>query len=799
MNKNLLALVGALAIGLSGCGGGASGGTGTVGGGTGGGTDGGGGGSTGDIRGLAMPTQLSVVLAQSESTPSSLRGLSRRGPTSRTVLSSTDFPNGSDFNTDPTEIWTYDDSTGPLDFVNQILCYMGQTAADQMVNKGAYVALINESKCEKGVNQSEGQQGAQNGSSSRNTEYSPWVVQSTRTSNTAPQIVHVWVPPLPDDGGNEVILVEFTITEGVSATNPYGLFTMNFSSVDGSTEEVFWQGTLVSVRDSTGRPQFTLFNTGEGFLGPWSEAASVLLNDTSGTSGAARTRYTWTDSSGPQEEAFNAAFNSSNFLRQLVGTVNPVCTSRTSVTSKVHRYDIYHATDGGGATLGDKVRLNISFPFSYSISGQTYRASAGYHGVWLEDRSASPVGRTIRRSDGVQYVFDSFTSGKLERSAAEDRYLADLESDEMYWSYFDPDFGDVVWLVRVMDQGDGLDLWVTHYVYETFVDGQNVVEYVDVDDFSITWTLPDLDVAHLWSDSMGELIYVVDSLLAPSQRLVSNYVSEYVQTGSSEFGSTTTKLYCYFGCPRGGLTATQAQNGDVYYPYWDSSGNPLGPYEYTFDRDNITLRDDQNGAFVTATGTVLAGTDYSFGISSGPMVLDPIVDPNYPQDVYFQSNLFRWETGPNGWNRQAIIKRASDGRVVRFDAPKRFDYVFNAADERNGNPQNIRSGRLMLLTYHGFGELLGFPWYQDDNGRWYRAVNLKDGTLLTDDDSEYVVKAREVEQTMNSADLSQCSSLTLPTSATLALPTGVSGTVTITVAGRPTVTGAPAVVEGAVQ
>jgi len=45
--------------------------------------------------------------------------------------------------TDPVHAYVYDASMQSLDTVNMILCLMEQTRASDMVNQGAYIALVN--------------------------------------------------------------------------------------------------------------------------------------------------------------------------------------------------------------------------------------------------------------------------------------------------------------------------------------------------------------------------------------------------------------------------------------------------------------------------------------------------------------------------------------------------------------------------------------------------------------------------------------------------------------------------------
>ena len=234
-----------------------------------------GGGSTSatDVAGLELASNMSVVAAQDESS-----GGAEEAPPLVLLMpasvATVDYPANTDYAADPTHSYVWDESMQSLEMVNQILCYMGQVRATEMVNKGPYIALVNEDKCEKGENQSS--VGASGQSSGGNlTEYNRWTVISTRDSNNAPQIVKIWVPGEPnpaDPMDGMTIVVETTIYEGVSATKPYGDFVLNFKGVgdDGvlqggapnGVEVLLMQGTLRTVDNAEGKPQFQYYNEG---------------------------------------------------------------------------------------------------------------------------------------------------------------------------------------------------------------------------------------------------------------------------------------------------------------------------------------------------------------------------------------------------------------------------------------------------------------------------------------------------------------------------------------------------------
>lgn len=804
----LATLLACACMGLVACGGAGSGGSGSGGGPTTGGGDGSGG--DGRISGIAMPTQLSVVLAQSDDTR--IRGLRAdfAAFAGRGVIDVSQLPQNSDFRVDGRDSWVYDESISALQMVNEILCYIEQTAADQMVNQGPYTALLNTQKCEQG--QSSGG-GPQNAGASR-VSYEKWFINVTRASNSAPQIVHIWVPDTSGPGDlPQTILVEITVTAGVGDSAPFGSFVMNFRGVvrdplDGSPVETM-AGTLRTVDNGGGQPQFTLFNSGSGsFDDPslgntdWSviEAANVLLNSASGGGGVARTytNYTQADITGSYGRAnrYAIAFNDSHFARDgaTVQTVDGTedtteqqsCTSRDDYDSHVWRYNLYDRD------TGERAAIKAGLPFGYDHDDDPATAAiqgwVGYWGYWLDDATIDLDGATITGYGGTRYTVD-VAPGKLIYSAARAMDMADLAGHQLYYSSYDPNTNTTYqYLVKVLDPA-APDLVATDLVTAWTENGPQLTPIAPT---SILDGASDGAYFHLWADGLGgKIIYVHDSLLAPTARQVA-FFEETTVLPKDLAGHSSVTLWCYDRCLVGGVSGTPASEAEVYYEYWNPDFTPRGPFTYTLDTASMTLFDDLNGLPVDYTSVDLGLLGYQWGINSGDMVTTPLPDPYAPWEIYGVTESFRWDTGADGWNQLAVVRRTSDNSAVAFDKPLQFTYRLQAGDERNGRLDHV--GETFLLEYGGNGELWGFPSeLSADLTRWYPAVDLKDGVVLGPS-GEYVVKAVEMEQTMRDAP-GECGALTPPAPGELPLPQAAAGVVTLAPT-PPTVGGPPSVVEG---
>ena len=207
---------------------------------------GGGGGGAASGSGAAAPAsamtvaeKVSVVDAQSGETSSPARAPGRsRTPSPPPVSSS------SDYYTDPANVYVQERSVEAFSTVNEILCMIAQTRYDAMLNQGPYKAQVDSNQCRgRDSASSGGQQSANQSSGANMPKYEMWTVESSRADNTAPQILKAWIhEPAEDMEPEKVIRAKMVITSGVSASNPYGIFHIDFKAfpvvgvVEQSTE-----------------------------------------------------------------------------------------------------------------------------------------------------------------------------------------------------------------------------------------------------------------------------------------------------------------------------------------------------------------------------------------------------------------------------------------------------------------------------------------------------------------------------------------------------------------------------------
>lgn len=777
---------------------------------------GGGGSGSGDaVSGLTVPKQVSVISSSSTGSrnfnqPSALRNLSH-------AFAGLYSDAGTDYSNASQDTWIHDDSMQAINLINEILCMVSQTAADQMVNQGSYIALIDGAACRNGAN---GSSSASSGQSSggRSTQYDKWVVNATRASNADPQIVQLWIPE-----EDETIRVEATINEEPSAGSPYGSFTIQFQFVDNDTNTALGGGTFKTVDTLPGFVGFSFFEEGGTQQGSYADGeeydrmAASVVTDADGTSGVALTSFLFEgrdfgfDYS--EKGTFGLAFNSGYVLRQSVdsGTIadlpyksgdqvtGSVCMDRGDLTTNVWRYDLFDAATGAA------LALNSGFPFTYDNGGSDVYGHVGYWGMWLEDPNLNvPDGATITKQSFGNDGGDSYTvvkaPGKLIKSTAAMVALSKITGVKFNWWGENPDtnqFGE--WVVEYLDGAFKITQQQDGWDQQT---GQPILTDVNPD-VDISTAMANGDVLGLWSEGMGGRVN-----WSKGQSSVTVYVEEFVNGSDPLFANSDTPvtLHCMERCLQGDISDFSTWNAPYEAGAPGQSGDINTAIDYTISRTDMTLLRSATAVKPAAgvTTSDMEAGGYGWGINSGEMVTgDVLAGMSNWWDVYDPGTVtvsYRWETGLQPWNHYTAVKDSLGG-FVSFSRPIQFMYEHSQANDRNDQAYN---GEPIRLNYGGSGDLWGIPWEDADNdGRWYAKFAIKDGVEMGPTGTEYVIKAREMEQKMTEeGSLTACTSgpeaLVLNDPA-VPLPTAASGTPGNGSTATPAVTAAPAVIAGQVQ
>ncbi len=756
---------------------------------------GGGSGTTGAVQGLTAPGTVSVVSADTSELDT---GATASGNT--VTPGSSPYPIDSDYNTDEARVYVYDPSMEPLTIINSILSDTSKTAYDQMVNYGPYNAQITPTE-DKGA--AKGTQSTDTGQSSgaQGDNFEIFVVDSQRATNSSPQTVYFWVPESHEEHGGPseefTIHAKMSISEGSSATDPFGQFSLTFAgaaNAAGLSDPNMW-GVLATTEVAGDDIGFTFFEK-EGDLtlphSPGDRSNQVQINVTMSSdqeTGAAKIIQQFRGNhgmgdSGLQEESWQVAFNSTHFKRQKdEGDV--VTLSREDFKTMVWRYNLYHAE---GANIGQRVDLNSGFGFRVGEEGHGW---VGYHGIWTPDEITLENGDTIVEETYSDEQGDEFTvvlaPGKLMKHTKNEMDLVDIGTNTFQWWDWNAQTQYMV------DYYTGSFWKVATFNEETHEwDTMGVPEQIDVAALG-GWL-------HMWSDSLGGSVSYIDGT-----DYITYYEQEFINGSSTLFEGDEdgrVALYGYIDCLKANLTGTNVESGEIFLA---NSEDVEDPHVYRFDADDLTLYydsagDDSNPQVVgLLEGEAPTSGPNMWGMHSGPMVLDTAGVTN-PWDLWDADVFYTYETGHNEWNQYGAVKDSA-GDFVEFDPPLQFLYTHTTAADRNGDA--TYDGSSYFLNYGGNGDLWGIPWEgadlkgEGEFDRWYPIFCIADGTLMGPSGTEYVLRAIEMEQSLQEdpgaapeLDITAADDLVLPDESVYSTP--VMGD-------KPVIDDPPAVIDGEVQ
>jgi hypothetical protein len=734
----------------------------------------------------------------------------------------TTFPVDSDFIKDQPAVYVNERSAETFKTVNEILCMIGQTKYDEMVNKGNYKAQIDKKLCssDKDDPSSAGQESQNQSSGSTMPDYEMWTVNSSRTDDSSPQTVKVWIHETSKGQGNEpskVIFAKAVITEGTSDTNPYGLFKMNFKmypEINGvMSSTILGKGLMKSEESTTSGKVLLKFASrndfdipGEGHV---SFTEKATLDRTADGSSGGGTVYNYESNPfmpQPKEETFDFAFDPSNFLR-VDGASNASCMDRTAFDETAWRYGLY---DVDGARLN----RNSGFSIKTNQGGKDYYGWIGYYGIWFPRDVTLNNGDPVYKMDfgpgsGEGTLYNVLISGgKLKKHVRKEMTLGDIKNVPMDYN----DFND-------------------NKSYRVKWDGSNFmkVEWLDDSGGNFLWKKLDPQVAYdisslnfdmlnFWSQSLGGNVQIklnctVTPGVFPDPPVFSCSADDtlpvafYAESVIFPSDTVPSSLACFSNCP----DMSKINSGDQW------------PYDNTYEQlqsvpptaaQYISYGFDSSQMVLTFNSTPVLATDdaYQWGVMSGPL-FEPTTenlallacdwDPSQTCGWQAWNNLpefYTWETGPNDWNKFTALVNPLDSSVLKFDPPLQVSYVHTWDDLTTS---------MFNLEYSGFRNLQGIPgkcidW---DTGsevecgegtRWIPQFSISEGSELTDVSdgiTKYYVKPLEMEQRMKQLESSFCSALT---TTTYSLPS-MSEWIDPDIGTEPVVNSSPAVIGGVIQ
>ncbi len=799
----------------------------------GGGSSGGGGTPSGTVSGMTVAEKVSVVDAKQGTavtpTPGLVSALRQLA-----VMASVSVPTGSDYMSDTTNVYVNEKAGDAFKTVNQILCMVAQTkySDSSVLNKGYYKAMINSGVCQgndDAANSGSSSQGDTSGTSA--PSYDVWTVKSERADASSPQYLTAYVHTTGGPNNSPMtIQALMTITEGASAGNPLGIFSINYKgSMDGQPSTTINKGILKTERDANGRVVIKFAEKEYGGAGgavSRSVRAAYIKDDSAQTGQGSAYQF---ENYGQANTAnINFAYNSSYFKRVDPSTGNGPCLDRNNYETSAWRYGLYDAV------VGSRANLTGGFPINTSQDGSGAYGYLGYYGLNLPPGTTAPVdGATVYKKSwsGNTETTTPYTifvrGGKLKKHIQSIITLDDIKnipmegnipapgsntpSNTMYRIAWD---GTSLAIIAQADQTtSGPPVW-TAVTPPVVINSSTVVPFSNIG---------------LYSQALGGQLNI--QLSGCSQVVQGNPGSGFTcatPTGSTQVifykestvypaDAVPTTLSCYDNCPQaagsGGMDP-----GSMSY----STFNTRHDYAFT----DMLLKDGGNPAILTTTPT-----GQSWGFGSGPLfdltAVDSASGKSYQQLLAcdWDANqtcgwkawsvlpvFYTWETGPNSWN-QFTAAKGGDGNFVQFDPPWQVVFTYPTSGTNGVNPSAVDSkysGTKFYLQYNGFGDLQGIPGKCVDPAsgntvldcsqpgmRWVPEFTIPADSTVTVGSSSYLVKPLEIEERMVKSP-GMCTSLT-PVDMSSSFPDVDTDWVDPALPAEPAVTAPPKVIGGVVQ
>lgn len=709
-------------------------------------------------------------------------------------------PSSGAYVTDGQNTWVQDRVGDRISTVNMIMCIMGNLKPDLMVNKGPYLALVDQGKC-KGQSDA-GNAATTNAGEANSAKYMSAVVDSTQATSADPLVMKAWITDEEEHQGNtskSLIYVYLEATAGKSAANPNGLFKMYFCGTESGASTCDMKGTLKS--DASGLTFYDAENHGGS---PNETRLRLQQGDANGDNGIGKIQGADNGS-----YTYEFAYNPSNFRRS-DGTTD-VCFSRDQNQAEFStwRYGVYKQ-DGSRLNM-----TNPGFPVKFVHNGNTDFGFWSFWGLSLPPSAMADVGVTGTLSRQVSGNDETLSvtkkGGKLWKFTRLAAMLDDFKNSSLNYSACQqttnlPLAGDAPCTNYTL-QWNGVNLQA---VGKMSCD-QNGCSPVPLGS-PVTLTAGEFSskgANSLWiySPSGDGVISVPASGNFTGTTPLYYRTRNAVAPGSA---GAPSQLVCVNGCPTSyANTSPLAPWADITALTWGGGGSQTIPssqnwgpvlagnaISYTYDG----MLKRGGAAIDYSSATPIQMSSFQGGLQSGYLIdaadaaaLDGIrcdnsgaanaSGPNYCTWLANQaSTSYQWETGPNQWNQ--YFGAANNAGPISFDPPKNLAFAATSSNIRAADVTKF-AGSTLQLQFSGFGELQGIPGscVNPDNNqpvacgpgvRWVPSFDIKDGSTVSEGAGIYYAKYLEREMRFKKligTDAAACSStLSLASASALVLP-----------------------------
>ncbi len=610
------------------------------------------------------------------------------------------------YSTDAQQEFVQDQATESITTAQMIMCFMYNTRADAMVNKGQYIAFIDENACDTSGRASASN--SSNSSSSGATSYTRMSLVSSKNTSTADQIVKGHAESKEDDGSIMQIYIHTTASEGPSATAPNGIMTLNFTGLTSAGSKSF-RGELGI--NSTGLTFSEIGNYGYG-----EETVRLYVNgdETSGSGAVVAPDY----SGGTITILFG--YNANYFCRvKDGGTEYCFNRSKSAADSTVWQYGTYDDSTGA--------RYDLAQPgFTIKDSDGKY-GFASYWGVWLPTapsdgatvtNQAGTVSYTVKQGygrlikftkvsttlDGIKKVPFVFRT-EASTTVASTSYSAGTQF-EAFWDDENDNF-----VISGTQTCSSSGCFMNKITGATMSASEMATAVTSGgNSFGVRG----------WSRGLGGQLEIAAATLSAGDPGAAANGVRYMTQAVTAPGDTSvpTTLKCVQDCM---TDASLDVISDSDAPYTTNTYNNWGNVAsgdvetYTWSRSDYTLKDSTSSVVnSTALPSGNLSGQWQWGLRTGPLVEDVSnLECSWDNTKYCSwranelDSYYVWETGTQNWNKATFLKK-SDDTYLAFTAPEGASFTV-PANTSGSEPYGDFAGAPLRLEFMGFGELHGIP------------------------------------------------------------------------------------------
>ncbi len=275
----------------------------------------------------------------------------------------------------------------PIEFINSVLCFVGQVVPQDNVDTGKYVSMVEEGQCFGGP-----------------TTYQRVTTEIT-TSGSSFELNLFW----DDDSQNADSRVRIVVEEGVRSTAPFGIFDMYMRTIPtgGGTETKIH---LSADRSSTDQAELVI---------TMDVAAGVDMQSYASVNSGRTAGFSFTKlSTGNDTSNFRMAFEG-QFIESIDSATNtPQCLDKNIITEDVYGYALFYKASGTKSNgdvyaAGDEVEVNPGIGFTYDNDSK--RGFISDWGHWTEEPlTDGTISITSDNSDSTPYKLVVTTTDSIQ-------------------------------------------------------------------------------------------------------------------------------------------------------------------------------------------------------------------------------------------------------------------------------------------------------------------------------------------------------------------------------------------------